>query len=523
MNTKFIVFVLILLPALGFSQLPSQDENTSFRHFDRYVYATDSFHTSIKPFLMNQVNDIVSIDTLYPFSTKNKFINYIFNKNIIDIRYKDIWMTINPFINFEIGKSSDTSKTSHINTRGFIINGEIGEKLAFRSTFRENQALFCDYRNEIVADLSVMPGQGAFKNFKDGGYDWGFATGLVSYSPSKHFNLQLGTDKTFFGDGYRSLLLSDNSTAYPFFKITTDFWKIKYVNLWAQLTDRDFPSTRDIGNARKWASIQYLSWNTTKWLNLSFFESVMWANADSTGYRGFDFSYANPVIFLRPVEFENGSPDNVMMGGNIKVTILKKYILYGQALLDEFNLKEMKAQTGFWSNKFGFQAGAKTYDLLGIKHLDLQGEFNIVRPFTYSHWSTLQCYGNYDQPMAHPLGANFEELIAIGRYNFDRIFIDFKLSYADFGTSTNTYNAGNDIFADYTQNRTDYGNHVGQGIKNTLQQTDLSISYLLNPLYNLNISAGLTNRNLSIGGKQKNSTLIYFALRTSLDNMYFDY
>jgi len=516
---NIILCIALILPFIGKAQMPSQYENVNFRPYDRYVYSVDSFHTSVRPYLMNEIDPIVSIDTLYKVNTNNKILNYILNKNIIKLQKNDIWFTINPFINFEIGKSSDTSTKSHINTRGFIINGQIGKDLAFTSTFRENQALFADYRNDIVKELNVIPGQGMPKGFKVGAYDWGYATGFFSYSPSKHFNFQLGTDKTFLGDGYRSLLLSDNSSAYPFLKITTDFWKIKYVNLWGQFTDTQQPFIRDMGYAKKWASIQYLSWNTTKWFNISVFESVMWANADSANYRGFDFSYANPVIFLRPIEFSNGSPDNVMMGANFKITIKKKYILYSQAMIDEFNLRELKANTGYWSNKYGYQLGAKTFDLFGIKHIDIQGEYNRVRPFTYSHWSTLQCWGNFNQPLAHPLGANFEELVGIARYNWHRIFINGKLVYANFGTSTKTVNAGNNIFADYTKNRSEYGNYIGQGVNTTLRQIDLSIGYLINPLYNLNITAGITNR--SISGTATN--LIYLGLRTSLDNMFFDY
>ena len=519
---KALIFSIFLLPLFGLAQMPSHFENVSFRPFDRYVYAVDSFHTSVRPYLMDQVDPIVSIDTLYTVTTKSKFLNYILNKNVIKFKKNDVWFTINPYINFGMGKSSDTSKKSYTNTRGFILNGEIGKKVAFASTFRENQALFADYRNGIVQSLGVIPGQGAYKPFKVGAYDWGFATGVISYSPSKHFNFQLGTDKNFFGDGYRSLFLSDNSTAYPFFKITTDFWKIKYVNLWCQFTDVQYPTRedRDMGYAKKWASIQYLSWNTTKWFNISVFESVMWGNADSLGnYRGFDFSYANPVIFLRPVEFENGSPDNVMMGGNLKVTIKKKYILYSQALIDEFNLKEMKENTGYWANKYGYQIGAKTFDLLGLKHFDIQGEYNRVRPFTYSHWSTLQCWGNFNQPLAHPLGANFEEFVGIARYNKKRLFVDCKLVIAHYGTSTKTFNAGENVFADYTKNHIEYGNVIGQGLEKTLRQTDISLSYMINPLYNLNVTAGITNRHL----EGVTTNLVYFALRTSLDNMFFDY
>ena len=521
---KFKAILLFLLfTEVCSAQMISIYENVGFRHFDRYVYANDSFHTSVRPYLMNQINPIVNIDTLFKIKTNSKFLGRILNKNLVEMHKGDVWFAINPHIAFEAGKSSTFSEKSTLNTRGFILTGGIGKNVNVVSTFRENQAFFNDYRGTLVNKLSMIPGQGTKKDFKDGGADWGNVTALVSYSPSKHFNFQLGNDKTFFGEGYRSLLLSDNAAPYPFFKITTDFWKIKYVNLWAQLTDMHQPYTRDMGYAKKWCAIQYLSYNTTKWLNISAFESVMWANSDSLEYRGFDFSYANPVIFIRPVEFLNGSPDNVMMGANAKITLLKKYIFYAQAMIDEFNLAEIKANNGFWSNKYGYQLGFKTFDIAKIKHLDFQTEYNRVRPFTYSHWSTLQCYGHFNQPLAHPLGANFEEFTVIARYNIKRFFFDTKFTFASFGTSTKKFNAGENVFADYTKNRQDYGNFLGQGVKNNLAQAELYISFLINPSYNLNIFGGFVKRIHKVDATTDNQNFINFGIRTSLDNIYFDF
>ncbi len=54
--------------------------------------------------------------------------------------------------------------------------------------------------------------------------------------------------------------------------------------------------------------------------------------------------------------------------------------------------------------------------LFGIPNLDLQGEVNIAKPYTFSHNTTFGNYSGYRQPIGHPLGANFNELIGIIRY-----------------------------------------------------------------------------------------------------------
>ena len=83
----------------------------------------------------------------------------------------------------------------------------------------------------------VVPGRGRAKNFKEDGFDYPVAEAYLSYTPNKFFNFQFGNGKNFIGDGYRSFFLSDVASPYPFLKISTSFWKIKYTNLWMWMDD----------------------------------------------------------------------------------------------------------------------------------------------------------------------------------------------------------------------------------------------------------------------------------------------
>ena len=51
------------------------------------------------------------------------------------------------------------------------------------------------------------------------------SSGFVSVEASDNFIVQFDHGKHFIGDGYRSLLLSDNSFNYPFTS-PIKFWKI---------------------------------------------------------------------------------------------------------------------------------------------------------------------------------------------------------------------------------------------------------------------------------------------------------
>ena len=107
-----------------------------------------------------------------------------------------------------------------------------------------------------------------------------------------------------------------------------------------------------------------------------------------------------------------GSPDNALLGSNIRWKLNSRNTVYAQLMLDEFLLAEVRAGNGWWANKQAFQLGYKSSNLF-VKQLNLQTEFNFVRPFTYSHRSNSQNYSNANQPLAHPLGSDFVESVSL--------------------------------------------------------------------------------------------------------------
>lgn len=508
-----------------------------FNHYDRYVYQKQNrFHTSVKPYQNRQVNTTVNADSIYRIQVSRKLPDILLNRSWITYRQDDFEFTIDPLMNFELGRDGDYDKMSWVNTRGIILNARLGKYVFVTTDFYENQAKFYDYRGQVVKDVKTIPGQSSYKVFKDDGYDYAWADATISFQPDEHFDITFGHGKNFIGDGYRSMLLSDVAANYPYLRITTDFWNIKYVNLWAQF--QDFTKHYDYGHPhdKKWGSFNYLDWSVTPWLNIGLFESVIWAAADSIGHRGFDINYANPVIFTRPVEFSVGSPDNALMGVTGKITLGGNHVFYGQFIIDEFKLENVKAgikhkfnkldstiQWGWWANKWALQAGYKTYDLFGLEHLDIQAEMNVARPFMYSHVTHIQNYGHFRQPIAHPLGSNFREFVLIGRYNFQRLFVEAKYIHAMQGRDAGGQNMGSNIFADYTTHASEYYNEIGQGQKVILQNTSAKAAFLINPRTNMNVYVGFTRRSEEADGSKTASNLLTFGLRTSLQNIYYDF
>lgn len=545
-------FLLVILCSLGFSQQVHSVLNHEVNSvIEKNLYRKESnFHTSIRPFYHHEVEPESKRDSIVGLQTREnriyltsdvwwaKFLRWTENKlldeDLIKTKLGVLNLRINPTLDLSRGNDRVADFDTWHNSRGFQIDGEIGEKFAFSSSFRETQALFLPFVSDYGNQTFVLPGQGRWKHFKGGpALDVGNAAGTILYKANKTFNFQFGHGKNFLGDGYRSLLLSDNAFNYPFLKVETTFWNIKYVNLIAQFNHMGFVSAGDRVFDKKWMAAQYLSWNVTKRFNLSLFETVTWRALPT---RNFDINYLNPIAFLRPVEFQNGSKDAVLIGMTSKFKILNTLSLYGQLVIDDLKISEFRNGTKWWGNKYGVQAGLKAFDLFTLKGLSFQAEYNMARPYTYSHSDSITAYSNLNEALAHPLGANFQEGVAFLRYNYKRHFIELRASQAIFGADTANINHGQNIFYSYNTNRFkadgelgnegepgDFGHETLQGLETTLTILDAKYAYMLNPSSNLMLEVGIRDR-MYLNSLMENKTrYVYFGIRTSLSNFYYDF
>ena len=519
--------------------IPLSHHNYSL--FDSYLnqIGTNN-HTAQKPFVYSEVN------RYYDFAKENEAISKPrttwlgrkwWNEHMVQFKGKDYWVTLDPGVDLQVGKDTDADITTYNNTRLVYAQGGIGKQFSFFAVVYESQGRFADYFNRYAESIkpdggnpAIIPGRGIAKEFGDDSYDYPVATGHISYTPSKYFNIQLGHGKNFIGDGYRSLLLSDNASPYPFFKVNTTFWKIKYTNTWMSLRDVRPEVTADGSFRTKFMANHYLSYNITKRLNVGFFESVIWENDND---RGFDFNYLNPVIFYRAIEFSTGSRGgNALIGLSAKYKFTNRVNAYGQLIIDEFSSGDIFGGEGSYKNKVGYQLGAKYYDAFGLKNLYLQAEYNRVRPYTYSHNTIVLNYGHSNQSMAHTLGANFSEFITIARYQKGRVFGDAKVIFAkrgfDFNTDEDSSFYGGDVYGTEDNRVGDTGNELAQGNTTNFFHGELQLGYLINPATNLKVYGSLMYRDfqpeLNTSSVFENQTTwINFGVRTDLFNWYYDF
>jgi hypothetical protein len=234
--------------------------------------------------------------------------------------------------------------------------------------------------------------------------------------------------------------------------------------------------------------------------------------------------YLNPVIFYRAIEQQNGSSDNVLLGFDVKWNAAKHLQLYGQFVLDELIVENLRAGNGWWGNKFAVQAGVKYVDAFGLPNLDLQAEVNVVRPYTYSHNTLYGSYSHYRQSLAHPLGANLYEVAGLVRYQpMGRLFLVAKLVHTVTGRDDGTTNYGGDMLKDNRTRQQDFGNKLAQGYRNTIVFGSASASYQL--AHNLFIDTTVTLRNSrsALAYFNNNSTITSVALRWNIPQRLYEF
>lgn len=527
-----VILLSFLFAGIAKAQIQYQPYTYHFyQKFNEDVYSTKTrIHSSTKPFLNDDTllhrryYELMNlgVDTINRHSWANR---KLFNEHLIDIKDKDYTFYVDYLPDLVIGRDVTNSRRTWINTRGFQFGGTVGKNFYFYTRAYENQAVFPAYYDTYINQIGVVPGLAYDRNNGvKSSKDWSDVAAIISYKPNKYLDFTLGHDKNFIGDGYRSQLLSDYAAAYPFFKVTANLGDVKYMVMWNYMNGEAY---RDVGFAngynRKYGVFHYLDWNVNNRFSLGFFDAVIWGEADFSGkYHGFDFAYANPIIFLRPVEANGGSQANALMGLNAKYKLTDGITAYGQFALDEFESANIFSGNGSSRNKYAYQLGVRGANLLGVKSLNYLLEYNTALPYTYSEVKPLVNYSAGGEPLAHPFGANCREVVGLLNYSYKRFDFSAQVQYARFGLDMAGLNYGKNIFKTYDTAAKKVGNYIGQGLSTDLYYGDLKVAYLLNPKYNLRIEVGALLRNEKNYVYTDRTTMFTVGIRSSFRTIYTD-
>ncbi len=444
--------------------------------------------------------------------------------NLFELDRKFFYLKVNPILNMKLARTNGDGYT-FLNQRGLVVRGGIDDRIYFETNILESQARFADYVRERIRRDGVVPGAGFFKDYDsrifdvDEGHDFLLAQGYIGFNVSKHVNVQFGHGRNFIGNGYRSLFLSDFGNNYFYLKLNARVWKFHYQSLFMELNAEGAQATNPL-IPKKYMAAHHLSIDILDNLNIGIFEAVVFNRNNN-----FELQYLNPIVFYRTIEQALGSADNALVGLEIKWNFLKRFSLYGQLLLDELKFNELFVERrGWWGNKLGIQLGLKYIDILGVDHLDGQIEFNMARPYTYAHRDSSASYSHYNQPLAHPLGANFQEYILLLRYQLGKKWL-FKgrFIYADYGEDTTDENWGNNILTSYNSRVNDFGNEIGQGIGTKTIIAGLDVSYQLFHNFFLELNYFYRKQDSQLEERDRTTSFIGGGVRYNFSNRPLDF
>jgi len=497
-----------------------------YQKLNNVLYHTDTkFHTSIKPIRMDGAlrkrhDELMNNGVV---ERRSWGARKLYNEHLVTVEGDEYSFYADFLPDFQLGRDfAGGGRTLWLNTRGAQAGFTVEDRFVAYVNFFENQAVFPGYLDDYIFTHTVTPGQGYGKTLQSNRQmkDWMYGSANLSYTVNTHLTVTLAYDKHFVGDGYRSVLLSDVSSNYSALKLTGEWGNVQYMSLWSYMLDPMHPRSLDsaarAGDNWKWGSFQYVDWNVNNRFSVGLFQSLVWGNPKAAGRRSSDFNSYHPTVIQRPGELINTPSDSrIRIGLNSKYKVLKNMAAYGQFLLDGLSGKNWAAQ-----------AGLRGFDLFGIEHLNFLVEYNTAAPYTYAESDPVDNYSNYGQPLAHPWGANFRELVGMLNYSYQRFDLSFQSNWGQFGTDPDPFTSvGGDIFQRYPSAREDLGGRIGQGVRNNLLYADGRIGYLLNPTYNLRIEAGAVYRRHGIPaeGKHHQTGMLTLGIRSSFRNLYYDF
>lgn len=452
-------------------------------------------HTAVRPYSTTTLRAAGIADSLLPKAAWGKLDTWAGRQNGRRFRW-------GPLLDAQGGyEMGSTTGARFRGGAGFWADVDLGTKLNFHFDAQGWGDRLPTYLDSLARATQVTAGEGYARGNTElyAHHDW---NANLSWDAHKYINITAGRGKHAFGEGYRSLFLSTEAYSYPYLKISTTLWRIKYVNLFAMMNDIRGAQGNWNNFHKKFTSMHYLSWNATDRINVAVFEAIVWSAGDSLYPRGFDVNYLNPVLFYRPTEFQIGSPDNALLGFAVNIKAGKHVLFYAQAMLDEFLLRQVRSGQGWYANKQALQLGVNAHRVFGVEGLHLRGEWNYIRPFMYTHSDTRQNYAHMGQPLAHPYGSNVQEALAHGDLQHGRWLFSLRASMAWLGNDSTT-SFGNNIFrpeSDRPDNprggKQDYNFEMGGYAASELFHAEARAGWTIDPRSAIRLEAAYTFRQL---------------------------
>ncbi len=427
------------------------------------------------------------------------------NEDFIKVDTGNFRLRINPLLNLQLGgNSQDTSsRLRSSNTRGLMVEASVGNKFGFYTSFWENQSFFPRYLDQYTRTSGAVPGQGRTKPFKQTGFDYARASAVMHYQPKKWLMLQAGHGKNFYGNGYRSLLLSDFAFNYPFLKVGFSMFngKLLYQPSFAALQNLErLPATgaTEAQFVRKAGTFHILHFEPNKRFEIGFFEAGIWRNWDTAGTVPLPVNYFLPVPLLNSgINGLEGHNYKGIVGFNARVNPFEKVVLYSQFVIGQRE-----------SSKYAAQFGGKWFDAFSLENLFIQAEYNSLDQGLYEHRDSRMQFDHYNEGLANFFTNVTDEIILRANYSFRDIFVSLKYNQHRKNTTVSSSSGAVSIKSN---------------VVNQVSISSVEVGYLFNSSRNFMLVAGVQERRDNLFKNGEDAQWVYLALRTELQNLYFDF
>jgi hypothetical protein len=440
-----------------------------------------------------------------------------YKKHWFEIQTEDCYLTISPTFNFSLGRDLKDEKPRNLfqNTRGFIIEGDIAKNFSFATTFYENQGRFSNYESDFVSTHGefyikqngfgyvqrngVVAGGTRTKEFKNDGFDYGFAQGYIVYQPHKKLDIIVGNNQQFIGAGYRSMLLSDNSAGAPYLRLDyriSKRWSYSTLRTRAMnLVRKKKKTTVEAYYQPKGFAVNYLSFQATDKLNVSLFEGSTWSMGDSLTTNRVNPLFYNPIPIISSLL--NDSICSAIQGVNVNWLLHPNARIYGQ-----FAVGSMEAK------QFAFQVGYRGNDYFKIKNLYTQLEYNFATSKMYKASTDRLNYSHYNLALAHPKENGFHEIVVRLGWEWKRMFADVK--------------SVNYFLVDHTKNDLLPIQFYNTVSNDKISHNQLEFGYRINKKLNWTLFGSIVYRKQT-GAVNSQAFVVSAGMRTSLLSHYNDY
>lgn len=487
-------------------------------HGDLMLSAIDQYNIQRAQSISSEwVPTADGLDAAIP--SKQPILRYFYQvqPDAIHVHTDDFFLVVNPVVYTEAIKETDVEKMDYINTRGIEARGRILNKIGFYTMLADDQERPASYVHNFERKFRAYPGMTYYGyNKESGNYDFFMARGYIDASFfQEHLNVTFGYDNNFSGSGIRSLLISDFSPPATFLRLRAHWNRFSYQSLFLQLT-ADFPNfSGDHRLKQKYAAIHQLNYQPVYWLNIGLFESSIFGSTDQL--KATDLI---PIIGYQTLARSLGTNQKTSLGLSFKAVALRHIQVYGQAYFDELKVSELNNK-GWWGNQFGIQLGGKYFDAFTISNLDLQGEFNMVRPFTYGSQTKDVDYTHYNQPLAHPYGAGFAEIIGKIRYQpLKKLYLTAKGIYSLRGDEAGKNNTnGINPLINQDLRLDDYGYGWMPGVNRKALYLNFNAAFEIRP--NIFFEAGISHWQWK-NTPDNRSTNLYGGLRWNISRKEYD-